>query len=212
MKYKLVAFDLDGTLGECEAESSWELIRKVFGIPNLWQDYLAGLVSREEAMKGEYEFWRYKDATKKKLQKLFQEKYRLVRGAKETIEVLKKKVKVVIISEGPCLAVSRIAKELWVKDIACNRIVFDSAGYAIETKPIHPSPNVRVSKALALKDFAGKFGLKLKECAAVGNDIEDSEMFKTAGFSIAFRPKDEKIKHLADAVVNDLKDIPRYLI
>ena len=214
MKFKLVAFDLDGTLGECEAESSWELIRKVFGIPNLWEKYRSGLVSREEAMKGEYSFWRYKDAKKEKLQKLFQESYRPVKGAKETVEALKERgLKVVIISEGPCLAVKRVARELGIEDFACNRIVFDSAGYAVETRPTHPSEDTRVSKALALKDFAEKFGLKPEECIAVGNDMEDSRMFREAGFSIAFNPKEKGLEHLVDKTVQsgDLSSILKYM-
>ena len=214
MKYKLVAFDLDGTLGECGAENSWDLIRKVFGIPNLWEKYRAGLVTREEAMRGEYAFWRYKDAKKEKLQKLFQERYHLAKGAKETVDALKKKgIKVVIISDGPCLAVKRVARELRIRDFACNRIVFDSAGYAVETKPIHPTGDIRVSKALSLRDFARRFGFKPEECIAVGNDMEDSRMFREAGFSIAFNPKEEKIRHLVDKVVQsgDLSDILKHM-
>jgi HAD superfamily phosphoserine phosphatase-like hydrolase len=213
MRYRLVAFDLDGTLANYESENSWQTIREAFDIPNLWELYLEGHLTREEAMEWEYEYWRERGATKGKLQKLFREKCKLVEGAKETINELQKGgAKIVIISEGPCMAVSHVAKKLGIHHFACNMINFDRRGHPISTVPTHPANDTRVSKALALKDFSEKFKVPLKECAVVGNDKEDTDMFAIAGFSILLNPKEE-IDAPVDVVVHSesLEEVLEYL-
>ena len=207
MRFKLVAFDLDGTLAECDADNSWQLIREAFGVPNLWEKYKAGYISREEAMKGEYEHWRQKRVMKKKLDKLFKERYSLIRGAKKAVDELKKKgYKVVIISDGPKIAVSMMARKLGVKDYACNEIIFDKDGYGVDTKPTHSEGDKRISKTLALEDFAKKHRVPLEKCVAVGNDMDDANMFRMAGMSIAVSPKDD-LSMMAHHII-ETSDLP----
>jgi len=67
-------------------------------------------------------------------------------------------------------------------------------------------------KGKILSEIAKKEGISLKECVAVGDYINDIPMFKEAGFSIAFNPKDESIARCADVVVDkkDLREILKY--
>lgn len=215
MKPKLVAFDMDGVLVKFEgADNSWDLIRSIYGIPSLWKDYRDGKLTREEARDREYAFWREKGITESGLRKELAGRFTFVEGAEEVVKALKEGgVAVAIISDGVCMVAEEVARKLGVRDFACNRIVFGEDGFAKDTQPTHPAPNIMVSKALALREFAAKAGVGLDECAVVGNTKEDIEMLREAGFSVAFDPRDDEVRGAANVVVEsrDLKDILEHL-
>ena len=213
--YKLVSFSLGNILIKMKGfDNGWNLIRRLYNIPNLWEKYLDGKLTRREARIKEYEIWKLKGITRDRLRKDFK-RFKLMKGTKQTINVLKKNnITPVIISDNPEFLVKEVAKKLKVRYIAYDRILFDKKGYAYDTKPTHPSKNKRLSKVSAIKDFAKKKRISLKECVAVGNNDADIALFKKVGFSIAFNSKDKKLKRLADVSVksNDLRKILKYLI
>ena len=209
---KLVSFGLGGIL--IEEDNGWDMIRKKYKIPNLWESYMDGLLTRKEAKVGEYILWKLMGVNKKGLKKDLQ-KFTLMKGAAKTIKTLKKKgITPVIISDNPEFLVRNVAKRLEIKYFAYDNIVFDKKGYAYDTKPSHPSKNKRVSKVLAIKDFARKKKISLKDCTAVGNGSSDVELFKKVGLSIAVNVKDLKAKKTADKSVrtNDLTKILKFII
>lgn len=215
MRLKMVFFDLDGTLVTfSEAESSWDFIRKKYSIPNLWTQYVEGKMGREEAKRKEYALWKEKGITKQALLKEF-ERMRLIPGAIEVVSQLKKEgIKIAIISGAPDIAVEIAQRRLGISLAACNRIIFDNAGFAIDTKPTHPASDISVSKKLAALDFMKRGSLTPEECAAVGNDENDVELFQTVGFSIAFNPRAESLKSHSSVTVRSktLQDILSYLL
>jgi HAD superfamily phosphoserine phosphatase-like hydrolase len=213
--YNLVSFGLGNILIRLKGcDNGWDLIRGVYSIPNLWEKYMDGTLTRKEAKVGEYIIWKIRGITKNKLKKDLK-KFKLMKGAKQTIDTLKKKsITPVIISDNPEFLVKEVAKKLGVKHIAYNRILFDNKGYAYDTKPTHTSKNRRVSKVLAIREFAKKEKISLKECVAVGNNENDLELFRKVGFKIAFNSKEKKLKKIADVSVrtNDVRKILKYLI
>jgi HAD superfamily phosphoserine phosphatase-like hydrolase len=210
--YKLVSFGLGGIL--IKEDNGWDMIRKKYKIPNLWESYMDGLLTRNEAKVGEYILWKLMGVNKRCLKNDLK-KFNLMNGAAKTIKTLKKKrITPVIISDNPEFLVRAVAKKLGIKYIAYNKIVFDKKGYAYDTKPSHPSKNTRVSKLGALKDFAKKKRISLKECAAVGNGSTDINLFRKVGFSIAFNSENVKLKKIADKSIrsSDISKALKYLI
>jgi len=215
MKYKMVSFGLGGILIKLkDCDNGWDLIRRLYKIPNLWESYIDGVLTRKEAKIGEYIIWKTRGATKNKLRKDLKKHFKLMKGVKQTFNILRKnKIVPVIISDSPEFLVKEVARKLRIRYVAYNRILFDKRGYAYHTKPTHPSKNIRVSKILAIKDFAKRRKISLRECAAVGNGDTDIALFKKIGFSIAFNSREEKLKKIADVSIrsNDLRKILKYL-
>lgn len=208
---KLVSFGLGGIL--IKEENGWDMIRKRYKIPNLWEKYMDGLLTRNEAKVGEYIIWKLRSVTKNKLKKDLK-RFTLMRGAKRTITALKKKgITPVIISDNPEFLVKAVAKRLGIRYFACDRIIFDKKGYAYDTKPTHASNDRRVSKVIAIKDFAKRKKIPLKECAAIGNSSSDIDLFKKVGFSIALNATDAQVKKAANKYVRtkDLTKVLKYL-
>ena len=212
----MVSFVLGGILIKLKnCDNGWDLIRRLYKIPNLWESYMDGILTRQEAKVGEYIIWKLRGVTKNKLKKDLKKHFKLIKGVKQTFNILRKnKIVPVIISDNPEFLVKEVARILKVRYIAYDRILFDKKGYAYDTKPTHPSKNIRVSKVLAIKDFAKKKKISLKQCVAVGNGDTDVNLFKKVGFSIAFNSRKEKLKKVADISIrsNDLRKILKYLI
>ena len=212
---RLVSFGLDNILIKLEGcDNGWDLIRGLYSIPNLWEKYMDGTLTRKEAKVREYDIWKLRGVTKSKLKKDLT-RFKLMKGARQKIETLKKnKITPVIVSDNPEFLVKAVAKKLKIKHIAYNRILFDNKGYAYDTKPTHPSRNTRVSKVLAVRDFARIKKISLKDCAAVGNNENDLDLFKKVGLSIAFNSKDKELKGAADVSLrsDDLRSVLKYLI
>ncbi|MBN2202878.1 MAG: HAD-IB family phosphatase [Candidatus Aenigmarchaeota archaeon] len=207
---KIVSFGLGGIL--IKEDNGWDMIRKKYKIPNLWESYMDGVLTRNEAKVGEYIIWKLQGVTKKGLQ-MDLKNFRPMKGAKQTVAALKKKrITPVIISDNPEFLVKAVAKKLGIRYMTYNKIIFDKKGYAYDTKPTHPSKNKRVSKLKALEDFAKKKKISLKECAVIGNGLSDTTIFKKSGLSIAFNATDIEIKKKADKSLysNDLSDVLKF--
>ena len=210
--YKLVSFGLGGIL--IKEDNGWDMIRKKYKIPNLWDSYIDGILTREEAKVGEYILWKLLGVNRKCLKKDLN-RFTLMKGVRQVICVLKRnRITPVIISDNPEHLVRNVARKLGIKLVAYDSIIFDKKGYAYDTKPTHPSKDRRVSKLKALKDFAKKKKVSLKECIVVGNGSSDMTIFKKAGLSIAFNPKDINSRKGADKsiVSNDLTKILKYIV
>jgi HAD superfamily phosphoserine phosphatase-like hydrolase len=213
MKYKLVAFDLDGVLIDLGIfENSWDLLRHEYNLPNCWKLFEEGKLSREDAL-DEYRFWREQGLTEDKINAVLQKHLRLNSSAKNIFAYLSKQgIATAIISEAPHMLVKAVADILKPKYLAYNEIRFNSKREPVSTRPTHQFDK-KFSKAEALKDFAKQENVKLNECAAIGNSKNDAELFSLVGFSIAFNAKDEEIRKLAKVSVDnpDLKAIIPFL-
>lgn len=67
-----------------------------------------------------------------------------------------------------------------------------------------------ICKEQTLTDLCKKLGISINDSIAVGDGIVDIGMIKTAGIGIAFNASD-KVKKYADVVTNDLKVILDYI-
>lgn len=215
MPFKMVAFSFSGVLVNfAKAGNAWDLIRNLYQIPNFWQDYLDGKLSRRSAKFEEYRMWKQKGVKLDKLMIDLRKNMRMVEGAAKVFsELHNKKIPTAIISDSPNLVVEDVAHQLGAKYFACNKILFTKEGLAYDTVPSHPSPDLRVSKLLALKDFTNRENIRLSEVAFVGNDRDDIELFKFVGRSISFNAKDLETKKAAGIILvsSTLEDVLEYL-
>jgi len=193
---KLVAFDLDGVL--VESDSSWQALHDAFGVNNEenLQKYLRGEIDYKEFMRSDIRLWG--NASREEIKTIL-DQVRLMKGAKETIDELKKAgYKTAIISSGISLLADRIKNQLGIDYSYANKLLFDGKGRL--TGEAEESVTLS-NKDSILKRLAAVEGIKPSECAVVGDSRFDVPMFKDAGFSIAFNPKDQLVREAAYSVI-----------
>ncbi len=210
-----MAFGLTGVLINLPgATNPWDFIRKKYNIPDFWSQYLAGRMSKETAKKEEYKAWKDLNVNISKLTTLFRNEPLLVNGVGTVVKHLRdNKIVSAIVSNSPSFAVTETATKIGAKYTAYNRVVFTREGYAYDTVPTHPTPDQRVDKLAAIREFSYREDTKLSETAFITSNPEDIPVFKFVGLSIAFNSTDPNLKKAAHISVNSnsLADILEYI-
>ena len=69
-------------------------------------------------------------------------------------------------------------------------------------------------KAEALEKIANREKIKLDECVFVGDYLNDLKAMQAAGLGIAFNSKEDKLKEVADVVIEkkDLREILPHIL
>ncbi|MBE3093185.1 MAG: HAD hydrolase family protein [Chloroflexi bacterium] len=64
-----------------------------------------------------------------------------------------------------------------------------------------------------MKRIAEKYGVKLKECAYIGDDVNDVDVFRKVGLSIAFNCRKKSVLEVANVIIEsqDIRSIIPYL-
>jgi phosphoserine phosphatase len=204
--YKIVIFDLDGTL--TQERSIWEYIHirlgKWYGFAEEYQkQFLAGRISYEEFCERDAKVWKGM-----KMEELLE----IVKtvpfhpGADELIRYLKEKgLKLALVSSGLSILSN------WVH----QRYRFD---YSVSNDLLHENGvltgKVRIQvyydkKAEWVKRILEKFDLRPKEVIAIGDSRGDLDMFQMVGFSIAFNSSCQDLEKIANVCIpsQNLADI-----
>lgn len=217
MRYKLVCFDLDGTIVD-DTVFIWETIHQHLKTDGKRRDeakrkYFNGDITYEQWADHDIKLWKEKKATKKEVIRAIKP-LRLMKGAKETIKILKrKKLKLAIISGSLNIVLEKLLPDYkkYFDYVLINKIIFDKKGNILRTK-VTKYDGVR--KALGLKNIAKKEKIKLKECVFVGDHNNDVAIAKEAGLSISFNSKSKKLDKVCDKVIRkkDLREILKYVV
>ncbi len=204
--FKLVIFDLDGTL--TQERSIWEYIHKQlgkwYGFAEEYQNqFLAGKISYEEFCERDAQVWKGM-----KLEKLLE----IVKtvpfhpGVNELIDYLKQKgPKLSMVSSGLSLLSN------WVHE----KYAFD---YSVSNNLLHENGiltgKVRIQvyydkKAEWVEKILKQFGVKPEQVIAIGDSKGDMDMFQMVGFSIAFNSSCSDLDRIANVCTKsqDLADI-----
>mgnify|MGYP006291308731 CR=1 FL=1 len=211
-KLDLVAFDMDGVLAD--TLSSWKYIHDYFKTSNerSVRDYIQGKIDDLEFIKRDASLWveNGKPVKIKRLSEILSD-IKLMKGAKETVSLLKKNnIKTAIVSAGLNVLADRVGKNLGIDFVYSNGVEVDNDGF-ITTKGVI---GVKLMyKDETVKKISKDQNVLLENIASVGNSCFDVPMFEITGLGIAFNPADSCVKKYADFVVEnkDLRDVYKYL-
>ena len=204
MKYKLVAFDLDGTL--LVGKSSWWKLHEYFGTIELslgnMKDYEEGKIAYDEWMRRDVALWKPKPHITT-LEKILLD-YTLAPNAEYVIETLReRKLHVAIVTTGLDVLADSVASKLHVPNVIANGLVLDENGY-LTSRVIF---NVDLcEKHEAFNRMVKKIGIPRSQCIAVGDSKYDVNFLRSAGLGIACK-KDRDLMNAADVVITDLEEL-----
>ncbi|MBM4278382.1 MAG: HAD-IB family phosphatase [Deltaproteobacteria bacterium] len=205
-RFKLVIFDLDGTL--TQERSIWEYIHvrlgKWYGFAEEYQNqFLASKISYEEFCERDAEVW--KGMKVEKMTEIVKT-VPFHSGAEELISHLKQRgLKLSIVSSG--LSV--------LSDWVHQKLMFD---YSVSNDLLHEngvlSGKVRIQvhydkKAEWAEKILKQFGATPEEAIAIGDSKGDIDMFQMAGVSVAFNSSCAELDQVATVCIrsNNLVDI-----
>ncbi len=219
MKYRLICFDVDGTLVD-NLEYSWQLFHDYFKTdPKKREEAKTKFFNKEityrEWAEHDINMWIEKGAKKEDFLKAMERsEIELMKGTLETISELKKAgLKVAIISGSINIILEYLLPdyEKLFDDIFFSKLHFDKEGNIIKVEATEYDMD---GKALALKKIAEKEGISLSECAFVGDHHNDVKIAEEAGLSIAFDAKDDKLRKVSDIIIDkkDLREILKHII
>jgi len=204
--FKLVIFDLDGTL--TQERSIWEYIHKRLGkwygfAEEYQKQFLTGEISYERFCELDAEVWKGMRV---------EELLEIVKavpfhpGVDELINYLKqKRLKLSMVSSGLSL----------LSDWVYERYGFD---WSISNDLLHENGiltgKVKIQvyydkKAEWVRRIFKQFGVKPKEVIAIGDSLGDMDMFQMVGFSIAFNSSCPDLEKIASVCIQsqNLADI-----
>lgn len=195
MKYKLIVFDIDGTI--TRHVSSWRYIHEKLGLWDVLakkyqEQFLAGKISYRRFCELDAAHW--KGLKEKDLEKAFRG-VKYSKGVKQVIKKLKKEgFKLAAISTGLQFMTRRVKEELGFDYVMCNRLNSRlgklTGGVTINIS--HGAKGKTVEKILR------HFGVKRNEMIAIGDSEGDLPMIKMAGYSIAFNSSSKTLSGRVD--------------
>jgi phosphoserine phosphatase len=212
MKYKAIAFDMDGVL--IDERSSWIKVHKNFDTDCSanFTAFERGDITYSEFMRRDIGEWIKKrgKVTYEELLDIFG-KFEPMAGAKEVVDKLKAEGYVLcIISCGIDILADSVANYFGIKHVYANGFVVDELGY-LTGEGIKRA--ALFGKHETLKRFCQEQKLLPEEVVAIADTKFDKEIIELAGLGIAFNPHDNEIRKSADVVVNskDLRDVLQYI-
>ena len=195
MKYKLIIFDIDGTI--TRHVSSWRYVHEKLGLWDVLakkyqEQFLAGKISYRRFCELDAAHW--KGLEVKKLKKVFQG-VKYSKNARRAIQKLKKAgFKLAAVSTGLQFITERIKEELGFDHVMGNRLntyrgrltggVTINIGYGAKDKTVRA-----ILKRLHITPH---------QTIAVGDSDGDLPMIKLAGYSIAFNSTSDKLSKLVN--------------
>jgi phosphoserine phosphatase len=204
--FKLVIFDLDGTL--TRERSIWEYIHvrlgKWYGFAQEYQkQFLAGKISYEEFCERDAQVWRGM-----KVEKLLE----IVKavpfhpGADELIAYLRQKgLKLSVVSSGLSI-LSNWVHQKYGFDYSVSNDLLQENGVLTGKVKIQVYYD---KKAEWVKRILEKFKVRSEEVIAIGDSKGDLDMFQMVGFSIAFNSSCSDLDNIANVCIRsqDLADV-----
>jgi phosphoserine phosphatase len=205
-EYKLVIFDLDGTL--TQERSIWEYIHKQLGkwygfVENYNAKFLSGEISYKELCEFESNTWKGM-----KVEDLLDivKTVSFHPGVDELINHIKNKgLKLAMVSSGLSILSDWVHQKHGLDYSVSNDLLHENG---ILTGKVR----IQVyydKKAEWVKRILEQFNVRLKEVIAIGDSLGDIDMFQMVGFSVAFNSSCSDLDKIANVCIRsqNLADI-----
>jgi phosphoserine phosphatase len=204
-RVRAVCFDVDGTLvRQSDHKSVWEAVHaRVLGDNEVNRKRMAafreGRIAYDEWVALDVGDWQRLGVTRAELEQAIRETMRETEGARDTVEELARRgYAVAVVSGSIDLVLTVLLDGLPFDGVFINRIEFDAGG---AIRGWRATPHDVEGKAEALEQVAAELGVTARETAFVGDHWNDLPAMRRAGFAVAFEPKDERLREVADAVI-----------
>lgn len=216
-KYKLVCFDVDGTLID-NLKFSWQIFHDYFQTDRHKREdarnkFFGGEITYRQWAEHDINLWREANAKKQDFLNAAGH-LRLMEGAMETLNELKNRgIRLAIISGSLSIMLEKFMPdyENFFDDVFISRIYFDEGG---SISSVEATEYDMDGKALALRKIAERENISLNDCVFVGDYLNDMKVIREAGLGIAFNCEHEELKKAADVVIEkkDLREILKYIL
>lgn len=216
-KYKLVCFDMDGTLID-NVKFSWQVFHDYFqtdkhGREDARKKFFNHEITYLQWAEHDINMWKEKNAKKDEFFEAVKG-LRLMEGAMETLTKLKKNgLKLAIISGSLNILLEKFIPNYgeFFDDVFLSRIYFDEKGGISKVEATEFDMD---AKALALKKIAERDNISLGECVFVGDYLNDMKIMQEAGLGIAFNCSHNELKKVANVVIEkkDLREILKHIL
>ncbi len=218
MKYKLVCFDIDGTLISDDRQNYWgTLHQEIEGEEEgtrieekFHAAFKAGEITYKDWVDSDIRGFQKAGATKEEFLRAAR-RHTLHPGAREAVHELKRRgYKLAVISGSLNVLIETLFPDHPFDDIFTNLISFDEDGRIASWRDTVFDQG---GKHKALHAICKREGIPLAETVFVGDGENDIDILQEAGLGIAFCPKSEKVSKAADVVVTkkDVREILKYL-
>lgn len=205
MKYKLVIFDVDGTL--TREDNSWKLIHTSLDVYEQAKEHRKLFFGNEIT----YQKWAdldvglWKNVHLSRIEQVLN-RVELNDGIAETISILKRKnYLLTLLSSGISIFTNKIKEKFGFDFSISNEVIVDDQNLLTGEVICH----VGFNKAEAIENLLQELKIGLPQCIAIGDAENDVILFKRVGLSIAFNPKTPEVKEAADIALygSDLRKI-----
>ncbi len=208
MRYKLIAFDMDGTL--VVEDSCWRVLHNHFGTKEAARTnlgaYERGEIDYPEFMRRDIALWQPPPTIDEVRRALAS--YKLVPNIKEVVEeVHRRGYQTAIVTGGLDILADEVAKELGIPHVLANGLEVGEGGRLTGEGIFIVEPS---QKHEVLVQLAGRLGFELDECVAVGDSKYDVEFLKRAGLGVVIGGSPE-LARVADVVIRDFEHLPQLL-
>lgn len=195
MRYRLIIFDIDGTI--TRHISSWRYIHEKIGLWDAlafkYQDaFLAGKISYKKFCELDAAHW--KGIRESRIRGIFKH-VRYSKNAVRSIRRLKRAgFKLAAVSTGLQYIPERLERELGF-DYTLSNHLLSKKGKLTGGVKINISHG---AKGTAIAKIIRKFGIKKSETIAVGDSAGDVPLAKACGYSIAFNSSSDELSRVVD--------------
>jgi len=208
MRYKLIAFDMDGTL--VEEDSCWGVLHRHFGTQegarrNLGA-YERGEIDYPEFMRRDIALWKPVPTLEEVRRVLIP--HRLAPNVERVVgEIRRRGYQTVVITGGLDLLAEEVVRKLGIRSVFSNGLAADEKGRLIGEGIFRVEPRFKHKVLVGLVD---ELGISLQQCVAVGDSKYDVNFLKHAGLGVAIGT-DSELARVADVVIRDFEHFPHLL-